>query len=405
MFKGRIIGNRQVTGAFEGIVAFEESLVEIYSIKDVAIRNGLTINIQHSYEATGYDYNYRIYLINASGGLVRFIGAYDLPNITHTIEDANAAGIAFISNNSPTGNYKISWLISTTDTTLIDNPVSAIKHIKQCQNWSELNLGAATYNWGKEVVPDALIKTTGEGSFNSSTLDEIRTLKIARQFFDETYTADAVESILKEFCLTSYQDNNGYECLKSILTKENPSEVITFADIKGEVGDMIEPQLSDIYCTPVFNYAFDYATEKYTKQIRVEKVWETTYNTSYTPGLNATDGAQIWALCRALWLKTRQVEPMPLDMTNHVWVPDYTTAVWCLKRQIQMMSIRRNGFNVGYMTGRKWHNGKHFMLQLPHETNNNQVECVIEKILPKKYDNAVSVQIMILDEISFFFES
>jgi hypothetical protein len=404
-FKGRVIGKRLETGAFEGVVAFDGKLSVVYYVKDVAIRQGLKIEVLHNYESTGYDYNYRIYIVNSSGTPIRFIGDYSTPLITHTIEDADAAGIAFVSNDNPSGNYSITWLLTVWDNTLIDNPVEAIRNIKLLQNWSELDLMGASYNWGKDIVSDVLIKNSGEGSFNSSTLDEIKALKIARQFFDETYTADAIESILKEFCLTSYQDNNGYECLKSILTKENPSEVITFADIKGEVGDMIEPQLSDIYCTPVFNYAFDYATEKYTKQIRVEKVWETTYDASYTPGLNGTDGATIWALCRALWLKTRQVEPMPQDMSNHEWVPDYDTAVWCLKQQIKMMSIKRCNFNVGYMLGRKWNIGKHFMLQLPHETNNNQVECVIERITKKKNDNTVSVQIMILDEISFFFES
>lgn len=404
MFKGRIVPNKKETVSVSGTFTSGANMSNITEIEGIPIAQGMVIRLTYNITLLQFPFGF---FETDNGGYISetLIAVVDnaTKTVEHTIAATDADGIGAFCSVS--GQHTFSYTVEIIENVLIDNPVSAIKHIKQCQNWSELNLGAATYDWGKEVVPDAIIKTTGEGSFNSTTLDEIRALKIARQFFDETYTADTVESVLKEFCLTSYQDNNGYECLKSILTKENPSEVITFADIKGEVGDMIEPQLSDIYCTPVFNYAFDYATEKYTKQIRVEKVWETTYDASYTPGLNGTDGATIWALCRALWLKTRQVEPMPQDMSNHEWVPDYGTAVWCLKQQLKMMTIKRCNFNVGYTLGRKWNIGKHFMLQLPHETNNNQVECVVERIAKKKNDNTVSVQIMILDEISFFFES
>lgn len=288
----------------------------------------------------------------------------------------------------------------------IEDPISILKYLKRHQNWSELTLTG--YTWGIDDVPESLIQISGDGSYNSTDLAEYSTLKIARQIddYDKSWTDSIAQEICERFYLVAYYDDVGYECIKPLLTKTSPAESISFSDVIGEVGDMIEPKMQDIYCMPIFNYAYDYALQKFTKQIKVESVWEDTYSTAYTPGLDATDGLAIWTTCKALWNKTRQIEPMPTHLTENYWVADYDTAVWCLEKQLQLMDIKRCSLAVGYIKGRGWTVGTHFMLQLSHETNGNSVECVVEDIVISKNTNRVKIGFMILDEIesSFFFE-
>jgi hypothetical protein len=284
--------------------------------------------------------------------------------------------------------------------TLIDNPVDVIGHIKQLQNWSEL--GGTPANWGKEVIAGALIKTSGEGSFNATALDEIKNLKIARQIFDyeKSWSDDMVQSICEEFFLLSYQDENGYECIKSLLTLENPSTVITLRGTKGIVGDIIEPPMSKIYCTPIFNYGKDYATDKFTKQLRVDNVWMPTFDSSYVSGFKGTDGEEIWNICHTLWNRTRQIEPMPSNLTDREWCPDYDTAIWCLRKELQLMTIKESSLTLRYADARKWDVGKHFKLKLPHQTSNAEIECVVYEINKDKYNRNVDVNILFLEELT-----
>lgn len=398
MFKGRTIQATAYTDTYTGIVNFEQLFAYVFQVNGYPIRPGMSLHIQHSYdESPEYDHNYTVYTLLANGTAGRQIGDQDHLFEWFTIADGEV-GICFEANDNPSGNYSITINLEIVNT-LIDNPIDAIRHIKEHQNWSELG---GSYSWGHSRITGSKIRLSGEGSFNSQFLDEIKNLKIARQILNqsEAWTNDSTQSLCEQFFLCNYQDENGYERIKSILTKENPSTIITYRDIK-KVGEIIEPRLSDIYCTPIINYAYDYATEKYTKQLRVEKVWESNWQASFTPGMTEFDGEEIWGICHELWLKTRQVEPMPDDMINKIWVPDYNTAIWCLRRHLQLMQLKRCTFTVGYTTGRKWKMVQHHKLQLPHETDNKEVEYVIESINNDVDNNGVSVQIMFLDEISY----
>jgi hypothetical protein len=48
---------------------------------------------------------------------------------------------------------------------------------------------------------------------------------------------------------------------------------------------------------------------------------------------------------------------------------------------------------------RDWFVSKHINIRLPHQTNNHDIECVIEKIEKDKKNNRVSVDLVLLDEI------
>lgn len=278
---------------------------------------------------------------------------------------------------------------------VLQNPVDIAWHILMEQYWTEEG-GAA------------LIKRDGaDSSFNHDSLSEVMAQTACRQIldYDQAWTDSIIQSIAEEYFLVFFQNEKGEECVKDVLHKENPADTITFAHIKGNVGKMVEPKISDIFCQPVIKYAYDHATEEYTKEIRIDGVDNEVYSSNYTSGLNEGDSVNLWTKCRSLWRAVKSVEPMPASMSEKKWIVTYDTAVWALNRHIQLMSIKRCSFDVFYTTGRKWHVGKHIKLQLPHQTNNTEVEFVIEEITKSKEKNTVSVKIMLLDEIetSFFF--
>lgn len=412
MFKGRTIQIGSQTGSVDDVtIYFGEWIAVIHSVNDYEFRTGITIDLQINYEdyggGYGHDHNYLVKLITLTGSTVQ-IGDYTTPHIVHTITTENVTGVIIVANDNPSGFYKMSWLIEITDKILIDNPVEVIREVKKLQNWSELGVVA---NWGKEIVPPytgkkAKIKVSGEGSFYDLSLEEIRALKISRQITDynNMWTDDIVQRVCEEFFLVSYQDDNGYECLKSLLTKENPSTLITFGDTVGRIGDVIEPQSQDIFCAPRFRYAYDYATGQFTKQIIVDNVWEDSFSTAYTSGMNEYDSIEIWNICHSLWNRVKRIEPMPSSISDRLWAPDYDTAIWCLRQQLKLMTLKRCSFSIDYDIGRKWDIAKHFNLQLSHETANSVVECVVESIDKDKEEGVVALSFIILDEIdtSFF---
>jgi len=401
MFKGRCVESEIDTGIIEETGLFDTTFYTFTEVGLYQIKKGDTIHLQHTYESEGYEYNYFIYEANSNGVSLVQIGNYTTPDITYTLTHDDTDRIIFTANDNPSGTYKITYSLQITSY-FIDNPIDAILNIKLLQNWSELGV---IYNWGKEVVDEALIKDSGDGAFNSSTLADHRTLKVSRQIhtMDKAYSDIMVKDLCETFFLISYQDADGYECIKSLLTKETPATTITLSDVLG-LGEMIPPDVSQIYCTPVINYAYDYALGEFTQQISINKTWETTYSSDYTSGLTSADSLTYWNACRSLWNDVKQIEQMPANLMNKYWIPDYATAVWYLSKLVQLMTIQRFSITVGYTTGYKWRVGTHFKIQVPHETNNNIIEVVIEKVRKNKKPinsrSEVVADVILLDEIS-----
>lgn len=408
-FKGRIkketIGKPESSNITKETTDADRTIFQVFSIDGVNLSKGSKINIRYSVYGAN---SFACYHIGNDGlpiGTNIFVNDTEnnVSDISFELTSDGAVGFSFYALQP--AYYHISYtvqMLSTLEETLIDDPVSIIEHVKRLQNWSETG---SLYNWGMEYSPDAKIRQSGEGSFLSNNLQEVRNIKIARQIldYDKAWSDAIVQSLCEQFYLVSYQNESGNECLKDILIKENPDTIIGFEHMMGNVGDMIEPQTSNIFCTPVINYAYDYATERYTRQIRVEQVWQSTWKSEYTPGLNSEDGSDIWTACSKLYKKVRQIEPIPSNLSDRVWIYRYQDAVWSLKRMIQLMEIRRCSFNVAYEVGRKWNIGKHLILQLPHETAGKQVEIVIEEIRKNKKNNRVYVKVMLLDDIETSF--
>lgn len=290
--------------------------------------------------------------------------------------------------------FPSTWGGRKTAGNLIQSPVDILEHVKREQNWSDNN-------------GIALIKTSGDGSFDDSSLAEVKALTPARQIFDyDKATTEALtKSICESFWLCSRQDNNGYECVDYLLRDEDPSETITYADLIDGAAEITDPRPQNIYCEPVINYCYDYGAEKFTKQLRITNSDQVDYDASYASGFEGSDGQEIWENCHILNAKYRQVEKMPSHLSDLHWVYTYADAVWVLRKRIEWMQKKRASFKVGYTKGRLYYVGKHIMLQLPHETNSVAVECVIEAVTKNKAGNRVLVSVVILDEIpsDFYF--
>lgn len=396
MFKGRTFDSGTDTGNFTGLIEFEDHAILAENVGGHAIHKGVTLDIDISHETSGYDTDFYIYVADSHGVLLRFVSTSAVSNIVITIVDDTASSIVIVANDDPDGTYNISWSITMVNQ-IIDNPIELLRDLKKRQNWSEIGV---TYDWGKDVVPGALIKVTGDGSFNSAYLIPILNIKICGQIHDygDGWISDMCQGICERFFLLSYQDENGYECIKYIFAKENPSTVIDIDDIKA-VGEFTEPSIQNTFCAPVINYGYDYATEKFTGRLSVEKPWADTYTADCATGFAGTDGQTVWNLCSALYEKTRQIEPMPSNLSDCYWVKDYAGALWVLQTMLYSMTIRRQTITVGFEIGYQWNVGTHIKIKIPHTTDDLTVECMIETIEIDKDNNSVKVQLMILDDI------
>ena len=159
---------------------------------------------------------------------------------------------------------------------------------------------------------------------------------------------------------------------------------MSYYDIKGNVGAIIPPQMQSINCCPIIKYGFDYATEKYLSELRVDNVWESTFNSSYVSGFEGSDGETVWNTIHTLWSNIQQIEPMQNDTVESKWIVDYAVALWKLQNMTILMQLKGISFSLGYTKARKWRVGKHFNLTLSYHTNNRKLECVVTALDPKK---------------------
>lgn len=300
------------------------------------------------------------------------------------------------------------WIICPITSDVIDNPIHILEHIKRLQNWSEsTNSTDTVVNYGTEYSPSAQIKLTGEGSFDSTSLNEIKALTPARQIFDynESWSDSLTTDLCKSYFLCSYQDEEGKECINYLLRDENPSEIVTFDDIVDDIGKTIEPLPQDIYVEPYVKYCFNYGSESYERELRVTNVNQNNWNASYTQGFTNEDGLFIWNSCKDLFNKYKTIEVPPSELTDQIWVRNYSDAVWFIKNWVKWQGKKRVSFSVDYYKGRKWSVSQMIKLKLPHQTNNSEIRCLIESIDKSVRKNKITIQVVLIDEIptNFFF--
>ena len=317
-------------------------------------------------------------------------------------------------------------------TDLIDNPVAILEHVKRLQNGSEY--GDAV-DFGKEYSPSIKIRIGAvDGSYDNLPA-ELYTYRPAFQIFDrdKAGTDKIAELICKRYGLCTYQDKDGYECVEDVFTKKNTIGVastlatISLSAIVDDIGATKEPKSQDVFVNPLINYSYNPGSQKFDKNLQVLNSADSTYTKTdgtihtagigwepeLTPGFQGTDGQEVWEACHALWNRFRQIELAPSDLTDCEMITTYSDALAYITKWVNRMGLRRVSFNIPYVYvasddswARDWHVAQHININLPHQTNGGDIECVIESIVKDKNNNIINIEVILLDDIiSNFFLS
>ena len=276
-------------------------------------------------------------------------------------------------------------------TDLIDNPIMLLEYIKRQQNWAD-NAGTALIKTGADL-----------GSFDHTSLDELKLLTIARQITDESsmWTDSLSKAICETFYLVSRQDASGYECVDYLLRTETPSDSIDIGDIiPGSIGRVEPPKAEDIYVEPQLQYAYDYAGAKFTKNLQVTGIEDNTaWSAALTPGFSGDDGEAIWYTCRSNYVKYGRFNKMSTSLSQQHWIVDYTTALWKITKMLEWFSFSKFSFSLFYDTAKTWHCGMMIKIKFPNETNNGSIKFIIDSISKSKSKNSVAIGGKIIEAV------
>lgn len=282
------------------------------------------------------------------------------------------------------------WFGRKISTDLITNPIDILEHTIRLQNFSDLDTNLQI---GKEYSPNALIKTTGTGGFDNATdnrVEEVRdyTVAFSLQEEDKTSSEFIKKAICKNYFLLNYTDLEGKECIRGLSRSEtSPSVNFTLADLQDRDSIKIEePKIQNIYCEPTVKYNWSPALEKFTAEINITNTDKTTYQAGYVTGVTEESMAEtLWEYARELYLKTKNVEQIPEDMSNLYTVGGasgyqialdyiYNLLVWQFNKRISFKihldKIISNNLDIG----------SRFTIALPHQTDTANIECILTNI-------------------------
>ena len=305
--------------------------------------------------------------------------------------------------------FNSTWGGRVTAANLIESPLDIYEALCRMQDWSE-RAAMPSGGWGRAYCDYALIKTSGDGSFDTTELDELDDYSAAAQITDtnDGSTDFLRNRLAREFGFLGYIDNNGYECVKKIPATEDdletPTDIITFADI--QLADskitIIEPDPAHIYAEPFVRYNKNMATGEYESIIRVHNVTAAAFNDSSredsgwveSPAGIFTGGEAkaLWDECTNLYKICSIINNPPAEITDLFWANGgdhaHEIAKRYITRLVYWMRLKRCTFKVhfactagGGMSVRDWMEGHRFILKLPHETDNVEIECIASKIV------------------------
>ena len=314
------------------------------------------------------------------------------------------------------------WRSRKTAANLMESPVDIAEHILRLQNFSE---EGDVKNYGKEYCPNALINTaTTEGGFDYSGLDPVRTNKAAAQFFDyeKCWSDELLKSICQQYDLCIFQNTAGNECINYIGSyKTTPSVTVTYADVLPDsVGDVEEQHVDTIYCEPVVYYNYNYGSKKFDNVIKITNSNASAFDASYVTGYKGDEAETLWGLSNALWNKYRIRNDPPAHLTECVWVRSEADAKRYLYNWFRRMGVyTQEGtgvvfspkkwvpFSVPYeksvtigASHTPWFVSMHLLLNLPHQTNAQDTQCVIESIDFDPENNKTDVTVIMMDRTS-----
>jgi hypothetical protein len=411
MFKGRTYGTGvPITGHItftenNGIFSVDDMILvvsQVYTDVQKPIVQGMMLQADIWIGTIDSECGYKICEVDNSNNILREIDAvyYELGyaiegksnTVCFEVQNVNCTGIAVFATHNMNLVIKIELLeLRWLPLEHVDNPVKCLEHILLNQ------------------AGGANIKTSGEGSFLDPNLSDLKLLNVSMQVFDEkkAFTDVVIQSLCEQCFMCHYTDENGSECVKDYLKKENVCEtLITFNDIiPGSIGKIIEPE--NIITQPIINYAYDYATDKFTKHIRIENVDKSSWSEEFTPGLTAADGSEaIWTEFHNLYLKYGVISTPENSCSDREWIIDKEGAIFVLGKMLQLMKLKKQPLSITYEKGEDLVQMQQVKIKLPHQTNDNEIQCTILQIDKDFEGNKVDLELLLLDEIetSFFFE-
>lgn len=261
------------------------------------------------------------------------------------------------------------------------------------------------------VVQD---KGYNTGGFDSPQTSDLANLRVSLQLTDdaEMWTSEQKKAVARHCFFTGYVNERGEESI-SFLPKRYDSEggdlyapldTITLADVPVDhkIGEVQEPEHSRVFCEPYVRYKYDSGSEKYTEQLIVKNVSSATFAAGHTAGFeNDVDAQRIWSRCRnELWSRFRFVGKPPSSMTDLPFFYRYEDALWYLDRWIDWMQLRVITVPVYYALARRWHVGRHVYLNLPHQTDGESLECVVDRIVKNHTKGVCQLRLAIIDSVT-----
>ncbi len=284
--------------------------------------------------------------------------------------------------------FNDTWEDRKTATDLINNPIDVIEHLKRLENYDDPTVSA-----GREYTALAKINTD---SFDSADLNLIRGMKIARQIIDnEARTDDTVAEICRQFFLLNYIDNEGRECLKPLIGLFEPDTVINFEGIEGNFREIEEPD--DAYNSGSIFYAYDNGTTRYLKELKITDVNKPEWSAEYSSGFESVEDAQeIWEIGRKNYAEYGQkFNPLPDTQNKLRYVYRYQDALLLFKWRLQWSALRRTGFTLSYVKGKRFGPGDRVYIKSKH-LGDNPIECLIYRVTKNKKDNVCEFSVAIL---------
>lgn len=318
--------------------------------------------------------------------------------------------------------YDDTWNSRKTATALMTSPVDIIEHCKRLER-NDID----DVDFGHEYSPSASIDTD---SFDSDSLLDTKAIVAGRQITSEPeqWSGEIVSSLCKEFYLCNYQNNLGEESLSYILRDNKVPDVnIELSDIiPSSIGGVEEIGVADIYCEPYFQYAFNLATNKFDKQIKITNTHKSNFDGSYVIGLAGGEAEQLWNFGRALYLKYGIVTQIPEDKASLIWVQREEDAIKLMYNWFRFMgayqdvddlqykaaSRKKISFSVPYdisMTigeeRKPWYVSMKMAISLPYHTSSETVYCVVESIdfdLDSLITSITVITYDVIDELQFY---
>jgi hypothetical protein len=299
-----------------------------------------------------------------------------------------------------------------TPTDYPSDPVNMLEMICRLQGGSE-NDFTDVNGWGHSYWKNALIKTSGDGSFDDTIdpdLASIKTLDCGGQILDyeNAQTNDIKRKLCYQFGMANWVDANGNECVKPIRKGiHSPTDLITIYQILDRSSIEVNyPDPVDLYAEPFVQYNKNPATGNYDSIIKVTNTGfenpTDAQKLSFVIGCQSQSSATyIYDKCKDIFKRAGAVEPAPSDMTDLDFVHDYDTALQHLIDWINWMYNPEISFKIPTSSVDGWEECHRFIIQLPHQTDNVEIECLLEEhtINPNNEHESVIKAIMFSDTI------